>query len=261
MKLIRNGCTVIGTSRYPEKALTLYKEYPDYADWSDRLLFYDTGFDLDTDDLDSACLKLREFIESRFPALDILINSAAQTIRTKEKETFEINGENRYNDTKYVPNHKTNSWNMSLYEIPQKEMQEVYRVNCIGPTFVTKHMIPLMTRSTRVPYIINVHAREGLFNVRKSDKHFHTNMAKAGLAMLTKNLISMHLQTEQGTKFSIHGCDPGWISVDEYYEETRPWIVPPLDEIDGAVRILYPILEQLRESSWKTRRHFFQMAT
>ena len=62
-------------------------------------------------------------------------------------------------------------------------------------------------------------------------------------------------KTLTGKNFSIHGCDPGWFSVDEYYEDTKPFIAPPLDEIDGASRILYPIFTK-KISCRKTRRHF-----
>ena len=41
-------------------------------------------------------------------------------------------------------------------------------------------------------------------------------------------------------------------------EEKRPWIVPPLDEIDGAARILFPLFSNFQSCS-KTRRHFFQL--
>ena len=70
-------------------------------------------------------------------------------------------------------------------------------------------------------------------------------MAKAGLAMLTLCLTKSDLKTENGKSFSIHGCDPGWISVDEYYEDSKPWDIPPLDERDGAARILYPLIVEL----------------
>jgi hypothetical protein len=51
-----------------------------------------------------------------------------------------------------------------------------------------------------------------------------------------------------------------WISVDEYYEGSRPWQVPPLDEVDGAARILFPLMMGLRYSCGKTRRHFLQLS-
>lgn len=256
IKLLDAGATVIGTTRYPDKALDLYKGYKNYNEWSSRLFFYPHKLDLDNNNLDLMCEDLASYIMDKFKSLDIMIISAAQTIRSKEKEHFFKIEENRYNDTKYVPNISVNSWNMTLYDIPQKEMEEVYRINCIAPTIITRHIIPLMKKSEYNPFIINVHAREGIFSVKKSDKHFHTNMAKAGLAMHTKNLTSMKLKTDKGLSFSIHGCDPGWISVDEYYEHDRPWIVPPLDEIDGASRIVYPIFKNYKQSQWKTRKHY-----
>ena len=51
-----------------------------------------------------------------------------------------------------------------------------------------------------------------------------------------------------------------WISVDEYYKEARPWQVPPLDETDGAARVLYPLMMGLKYSCGKTRRHFTQLS-
>jgi hypothetical protein len=82
-----------------------------------------------------------------------------------------------------------------------------------------------------------------------------------GMHMLTKCLTESGFKTDKGEAFSIHGCDPGWISVDEYYENSRPWIVPPLDEVDGAARILFPIFNGIRHSDPKTRRHFKIMMT
>jgi|UniRef100_A0A6C0BLY3 hypothetical protein len=64
--------------------------------------------------------------------------------------------------------------------------------------------------------------------------------------MLTKCLHDSQLKTHNGHPFSINGVDPGWVSVDEYYENDRPYIVPPLDKIDGAARILYPVFANLR---------------
>ena len=49
-----------------------------------------------------------------------------------------------------------------------------------------------------------------------------------------------------GKLFHIHGCCPGSKSVDEYYEDDRPRIVPPIDEV---VRILFPLFECLSSES------------
>ena len=79
------------------------------------------------------------------------------------------------------------------------------------------------------------------------------------MAMLTKSLIESKIKTDDNKSFSIHGCDPGWISVDEYYASSKPWIVPPLDEVDGASRILFPIFKGIMFSEPKTRRHFTKL--
>ena len=135
------------------------------------------------------------------------------------------------------------------------------RVNAVGPTLLTQQLLPWLERSSVTPYIINVHAREGLLNVGKNDIHLHTNMAKAGLHMLTKCLVGARYRTEEGRKrFAVHGCDPGWFSVDEYYESDRPWRVPPLDEVDAAARVLYPLWKEL-PSCGSTRRHFTLFVT
>jgi NAD(P)-dependent dehydrogenase (short-subunit alcohol dehydrogenase family) len=287
IKLLDAGASVICTTRYPDKAKALFEGY-NKKEWSTRLYIYPESLDLDTDNISGTISRLCKFIEKTFGRLDILVISAAQTIRYKEKYQYqnqypseaegsegpdgfegtreadkaegpggseEKSDSNRYNDMKFVPSGVQNSWNLELYDISQKELEETYRINAAAPLIIIQSLIPIMSLSIERPYIINVHAREGLFDVRKSDKHIHTNMAKASLAMLTKCLISMGLKTNNGQRFSIHGCDPGWISIDEYFQEDRPWIVPPLDEVDGASRILYPLFRKLGSCS-KTRRHY-----
>lgn len=83
-------------------------------------------------------------------------------------------------------------------------------------------------------------------------------MAKAALHMMTKCLCKLKLKTDDGKRFRFHGCDPGWVSVDEYYENGAGFKTPPLDEVDEAARILYPVWKKLG-STKKTRRHFFHL--
>ncbi len=119
---------------------------------------------------------------------------------------------NRYEDALFVDSRDVNSWQMKLPDLQQSEMEEVFRINAIAPCILVQQWENLLQNSKVHPYIINVHAREGLFTVEKNAKHIHTNMAKAGLAMLTKGLKSAKMKTHEGRSFSIHGCDPGWIS-------------------------------------------------
>lgn len=158
-----------------------------------------------------------------------------------------------------------------MHAISQAELQEVMNVSAIAPFMVVQTLLPLLANST-YPFVLNVHAREGLFTVFKTDNHVHTNMAKAAFAMLTKCLPYVHLgpQDEARTaqrrlqgkkikhKLRVHGCDPGWISLDEYGKDGCIWTYPPLDERDGAARILYPLWAKL-DACWQTRRHFTQL--
>jgi NAD(P)-dependent dehydrogenase (short-subunit alcohol dehydrogenase family) len=255
LKLLRAGAVVIGTSRRPEEALKLYDGYYDREKWTSRLHIYPTSLDLDRSNLSERVDELCKWIEKGYGHLDILINSAAQTIRSREKNPNQSPEKNRYGDAKFSSTEVQNSWQLTIDQITQQESEEVYRINAVAPLIIAQRCIPLMQLSPHTPYIINVHAKEGLFSVEKSPNHIHTNMAKAGLAMLTKCLSALRLRTKDGKKFSINGCDPGWISVDEYYENDRPFIVAPLDEVDGAARILYPLFTGLKGNG-RTRRHF-----
>lgn len=262
IKLLEAGATVIGTTRYPAAATRLYEAYAEWPQWKRRLLFFPSSFDLDIKTIKEAAVHLREFCEASADSLDILIICAAQTIRVREKRTHQApigDDQNRYGDAKFVKQTLVNSWQMELSDLVQNEMEEVYRINAVAPCILMQQLESLMRSSSHNPYVINVHAREGLFDVSKSRFHIHTNMAKAGLAMFTKCLKSCRMKTIEGKCFRIHGVDPGWISVDEYYEHDKPWKQPPLDEIDGAARILYPIFNNLQGSYAKTRRHFTQL--
>ena len=259
LKLLRAGSVVIGTTRYPEKASDLFKEYDDFNEWCMNFDIYENGLDLDSDNLQEKFGSLSTYILERYHKLDNLIICAAQTIRVREKEKNKLSQTdqfNRYGDAKFVEEKYINSWKMTIEDITQKETEECMRINAVAPALLIQSLINVMKNSNNTPYIISVHAREGIFQLEKGPTHIHTNMAKAALHMMTRTLIEdKTLVTHLGNRFSIHGCDPGWISVDEYYENNRPYIIPPLDEIDGAARILYPLFRKLK-SSRKTQRHF-----
>lgn len=259
IKLLDAGAKVIVTTRFPEKATESFKKYQEYNIWKDNLYIYQEKFDLDVDNLEEIFINLNSWIDLKFDKLDGLIFNAAQTIRAKEKTIFEnVQETNRYGDHKYVPTNLENSWELTIEKISQKELEEVHRINSIAPFLTVKYLLPLIQKSNVVPYIIHVHAREGIFDTVKAPIHIHTNMAKASLHMFTKCLKDCKYKTQSGKLISVNGCDPGWFSVDEYYKNNCPWIVPPLDEIDSAARILYPLFKQL-ESCGKTRRHFTKL--
>lgn len=258
IKLLDANCKVILTTRKPSKALNLFKSYKKWDEWKNKIYVYPKSLDLNVKDISKSVNKLNKYIQNNFGVLDILINCAAQTIRVREKGRNKIDYLNRYNDAAYVDSKNINSWGMRIFDLKQKEMEEIFRINAIAPTLIIQSMYTLMKQSKVNPYIINVHAREGLMSVAKSPRHIHTNMGKAAIAMLTNCLNSEKLKTESNLKFRIHGCDPGWISVDEYYKNSKPFEYPPLDEVDGAARILYPLFKELKGTRC-TRRHFDEL--
>lgn len=266
LKLLRAGAHVIPTTRQPERALEQYTAEPDAWKWMERLHLYPEKLDLLAANLPEEIEKLHNYVRSLTDRVDVLVNSAAQTIRAFNEVREVIPGQtNKYGDPAKLLNSES-SWNLRLHDISYTEWQEVFLVNAIAPALLISKFTSLLRAEDcaalempQFAYIINVHAREGLFNVkRKGNKHVHTNMAKAALAQLTRCLADSKSLTEKGRgqrPIRVHGVDPGWISTDEYSESACPWVIPPLDDIDGAARILHPLWEDLY-SEPKTRRHF-----
>jgi NAD(P)-dependent dehydrogenase (short-subunit alcohol dehydrogenase family) len=76
LHLLRAGAEVIATTRFPHDAARRYSQEPDYSTWCERLQIY--GLDL-------RHLPTVEYfaahLAAEYPALDILINNAAQTVK------------------------------------------------------------------------------------------------------------------------------------------------------------------------------------
>jgi NAD(P)-dependent dehydrogenase (short-subunit alcohol dehydrogenase family) len=272
LKLLEAGATVVVTTRFVQSAQHLFENYPHFASFAKRLFI----LPLDLKDVARGAGEtldaVREAIEFGLRGagavggrLDILVNCAAQTIAVREQQSSEqrdsAESKNRYGDALFVDSQHANSWALGYEQVGDDELRDVIDVNAIAIDIVIKRMLPLLKRASGSScYVVNVHAREGLQRVNKSASHYHTNMAKAALHMLTRMLIEQNLTTEEGKPFRIHGVCPGWFSVDEYYENGAPLPFAPLDEIDAASRVCYPIFAQL-PSERRTRRHFTRFAT
>ncbi|MEM9492448.1 MAG: SDR family oxidoreductase, partial [Myxococcota bacterium] len=102
-----------------------------------------------------------------------------------------------------------NSWRLTLAEVPTIELLEVHLVNAVAPFVLCARLKPLMLRRPgRDKHIVNVSAMEGQFyRSFKTDKHPHTNMAKAALNMLTRTSAADYI------KDGIHmnSVDTGWV--------------------------------------------------
>ncbi|APR87225.1 L-fuco-beta-pyranose dehydrogenase [Minicystis rosea] len=137
-----------------------------------------------------------------------------------------------------------NSWRLTLAEVPTVELLEVQLVNAVAPFVMSSKLKPLMLRHrTMDKHIVNVSAMEGQFyRDHKTDKHPHTNMAKAALNMLTRTSAADYVQDG----IHMNSVDTGWVSdEDPATLAARKREVhrfhPPLDIVDGAARIVDPI--------------------
>jgi NAD(P)-dependent dehydrogenase (short-subunit alcohol dehydrogenase family) len=147
-------------------------------------------------------------------------------------------------DLQQVDLRARNSWRLSLSEVSAVELLEVQLVNAVAPFILNARLKPLMLRSTkRDMHIVNVSAMEGQFyRSFKTDKHPHTNMAKAALNMMTRTSAADYIQDG----IHMNSVDTGWVTDEDVAEiaarKTREQgFHPPLDIVDGAARIVDPI--------------------
>jgi NAD(P)-dependent dehydrogenase (short-subunit alcohol dehydrogenase family) len=270
LMLLRAGARVLATTRFPNDAAERYAREPDFAEWQDRLQLH--GIDLaHTPSVEQFARHLVETL----PRLDFLINNAAQTVSRPpqfyrhliEKQlpahvsAALITANVDYNalahvddpmfpkgvldrDDQQVDLRPMNSWRMTLADVPAVELLEVHLVNAIAPCILASRLKPLMLRqSSRDKHIVNVSAMEAQFaRNKKTDKHPHTNMAKAALNMMTRTSAVDYVQ---GGIF-MNSVDTGWVTDEDPLQHlVRKQALhdfhPPLDAIDGAARVLDPI--------------------
>ncbi len=138
-----------------------------------------------------------------------------------------------------------NSWRLLLSEVSSVELLEVQLVNAVAPFVINARLKPLMMRTpNRDKHIVNVSAVEGQFYRHcKTTRHPHTNMAKAALNMMTRTAATDF----QGDGIHMNSVDTGWVTDEDPVEIAARKTVeqrfhPPLDIVDGAARILDPII-------------------
>jgi NAD(P)-dependent dehydrogenase (short-subunit alcohol dehydrogenase family) len=138
-----------------------------------------------------------------------------------------------------------NSWRLLLHEVSTVEFLEVQLVNQIAPFLINARLKPLMLRTPeRDKHVVNVSAVEGQFYRNfKTTKHPHTNMAKAALNMMTRTSATDYFNDG----IHMNSVDTGWVTDEDPVEiaarkteEHR--FHPPLDIVDGAARIVDPII-------------------
>jgi NAD(P)-dependent dehydrogenase (short-subunit alcohol dehydrogenase family) len=138
-----------------------------------------------------------------------------------------------------------NSWRLLMAEVPSVELLEVQLVNAIAPFIINARLKPLMLRTPeRDKHIVNVSAVEGQFYRNfKTTRHPHTNMAKAALNMMTRTSALDY----QNDGIHMNAVDTGWVTDEDPLEIAARKVIeerfhPPLDIVDGAARIVDPII-------------------
>lgn len=167
-----------------------------------------------------------------------------------------------------LDNNVNNSWSKKLGEVNTIEMASTMAVNSISPFILCSKLKPIMmskknnsNSNSNYSHIINVTALEGKFNVgKKSGGHPHTNMSKAALNMMT--LTAARDYARDGILMNcvdtgwITDNSPGGIGATSKMHET--FVGPPLDDIDGASRVLDPIFSHLNDNRIKEFGHFYK---
>jgi NAD(P)-dependent dehydrogenase (short-subunit alcohol dehydrogenase family) len=250
--LARAGARVTITTRFPRDAARRYAE---------------AGIECDVVGLDFLDVRgVMAWLDhelAKGEPLDILINNAAQTVRRPPAyyaalAAGEVGALPPPRDalaTLLFPDRvdeegqpldlrHRNSWVLEATEVDPGELAEVHVVNAMVPFLLATRLRPLLVAS-RFPdrYIVNVSAMEGVFAYRnKQPRHPHTNMAKAALNMFTRTSAAEYLRDG----IYMNSVDTGWIT-QENPHPTKQRIeaggfCPPLDVVDGAARVIAPIL-------------------
>jgi NAD(P)-dependent dehydrogenase (short-subunit alcohol dehydrogenase family) len=138
-----------------------------------------------------------------------------------------------------------NSWRLLLDEVSTVEFLEVQLVNSVAPFIINARLKPLMARTPeRDKHIVNVSAVEGQFYRNlKTTRHPHTNMAKAALNMMTRTSATDYHQHG----IHMNSVDTGWVTDEDpaaiaARKTADHRFHPPLDIVDGAARIVDPII-------------------
>ena len=155
-------------------------------------------------------------------------------------------------DMQQVDLRDRNSWRMLMADVPSVELLEVQLVNAVAPFLLNARLKPLMLRtSNRDKHIVNVSAVEGQFYRKfKTTRHPHTNMAKAALNMMTRTAAADYFTDG----IHMNAVDTGWVTDEDPAEIAARKVAehrfhPPLDIVDGAARIVDPIIDGMNSGT------------
>ncbi|WP_020558567.1 SDR family NAD(P)-dependent oxidoreductase [Thiofilum flexile] len=281
LKLLRAGAHVIVTTRFKHDAVARYMQERDYPEWQQRLTIY--GLDLrhiptvesfisylttqgqPIDILINNAAQTIKKSDDYYRAmaireqkcLPLAASNCLGSFKDKQLEQYQqhylslpthhhIHTESKVDEFgEPLDRRPHNSWLSTLESVDTVEYLETQIINAMAPFLFNSRLKPLMMQSPFPQrFIVNVSAMEGQFNrENKTHRHPHTNMAKAALNMMTRTSA----QDYQQVGIYMNSVDTGWVTQENPFpikeRNRRKGIVPPLDCIDGAARVLVPIFD------------------
>jgi NAD(P)-dependent dehydrogenase (short-subunit alcohol dehydrogenase family) len=281
LKLLRDGAEVLVTTRFPRDAARRFAAVPDAGDWTDRLWIHGVDFldlsgvlglvdavrerwvtlDILVNNAAQTIARPPEYhrevraaeatpLHGRSASIALTGGAARppRAIRGPDVLDAQLHGwfpvGQRDETGEPLDLRPSNSWVLRVDEVSPREWLEVHVVNAFVPFLLTGHLRPLLRRSPHPDrYVVQVSAMEGSFaRERKTARHPHTNMAKAGLNMLTRTVAQEY--ADEGIYMS--SVDTGWVTDERPHASKQghraSGFRPPLDVIDGAARVYDPIL-------------------
>ncbi|CAF3034333.1 unnamed protein product [Rotaria socialis] len=244
--LINNACQTIQRSKEYYQHLTAHERLTNYSLLSTdqqkildgNRLFYERLVPFSNCIQDRSLLSLTSTNQSK----DISQPTSSLICKT----SFDVNQQP-------IDYHSTNSWLSRLKDLSTTEINEVFTINTLAPFILNSKLKILMTdkhpNPDSVKFIINVSAMEGSFSrCNKTNRHPHTNAAKAALNMMTRTSA----QDYQQSNIYMVSVDTGWINDENPIEKAMKSMITrdfqtPLDEEDAAARVLDPIIDTYRQ--------------
>ena len=176
---------------------------------------------------------------------------------------------------------KENSWVLNMNQVSTPELVEVMAINAVTPFILNARLKGLMIQAGKLDtgeiseadarprgaplfadapmvgrrladvgrYVVNVSAMEGKFYRVKTERHPHTNMAKAALNMMTRTSAQDYVKDG----IYMNSVDTGWINEENPLERGIRTMInnnfqTPIDEVDAAARVLDPILSGVEQA-------------